>query len=451
MQKGFRLFLISIVVCCMHGIDCTLIAGDFSAGTAKVNITPDISTSMTGYRGNRYVSGIHDSLYIKALVLDDGRTKFAMVTCDVVWIDRDVAVQARRSVASEFGIPIKQITISATHTHTGLRIIPENLKQHPDKIVDAVRTAIARLQPVDVYTGAGREEYISFNRRFLMRNGTVRFNPPLQSPEIVRAVGPIDPIIGIMYFQTPDGKSVSTWVNFALHLDTVGGTEVSADFPHYLEHVLQRVKGPDMQVMFANGTCGDINHVCRWRPRERFPTRFGKSEQIGHVLAGNIIKEYPALTKVNNPVIAAAHANVPLQVPQYTPAEIEEARAIYAEPFEMTPRHQIAWRKVWTVDYLKRHNLSALPAEVQVLAIGPMACVFLPAEIFVELGLAIKTDSPFQWTSVVELTNDFYYYIPTRKAFQEGSYEVRVAWISPGEGERLVETAVSLLHKLYTE
>jgi hypothetical protein len=74
--------------------------------------------------------------------------------------------------------------------------------------------------------------------------------------------------------------------------------------------------------------------------------------------------------------------------------------------------------------------------------------VTLPAEVFVELGLAIKAASPFKTTLVIELTNDSLGYIPTKKAFAEGSYETVNSRVQPGAGEAMVETAIRLLKEL---
>jgi len=71
--------------------------------------------------------------------------------------------------------------------------------------------------------------------------------------------------------------------------------------------------------------------------------------------------------------------------------------------------------------------------------------------VFVDLGLAIKKASPFPTTVVVELCNDAPGYVPTRKAFAEGSYETVNSRVQPGGGEMLVETAIELLNELKIE
>jgi hypothetical protein len=95
------------------------------------------------------------------------------------------------------------------------------------------------------------------------------------------------------------------------------------------------------------------------------------------------------------------------------------------------------------------YQAETLPLEVQAFRLSnDVAIVTLPAEVFVELGLAVKAASPFKTTLVIELTNDSLGYIPTKKAFAEGSYETVNSRVQPGAGEALVETAVGLLNEL---
>ena len=87
--------------------------------------------------------------------------------------------------------------------------------------------------------------------------------------------------------------------------------------------------------------------------------------------------------------------------------------------------------------------------EVQALRLdSETAIAFLPSEVFVELGLSLKKASPFPNTLVCELANDLCYYVPGRKSFIEGGYEVVNSWLAPGGGELLVDSATELLREL---
>jgi neutral ceramidase len=89
---------------------------------------------------------------------------------------------------------------------------------------------------------------------------------------------------------------------------------------------------------------------------------------------------------------------------------------------------------------------------VQVIALGnEVAWVSLPGEIFTELGLAIKLDSPFPHTIIAELANGSIGYIPSRRAYEQGNYEVVSARCAQGSGERLVDAAVKMLKALHAE
>jgi hypothetical protein len=93
-----------------------------------------------------------------------------------------------------------------------------------------------------------------------MKDGTVRFNPGVRNPEIVRPAGPIDPDLPFILF-TKDKKPAGSLTVFALHADTVGGTEYSADYPGQLAAELRREFGDGFTSIFGLGTCGDINHI----------------------------------------------------------------------------------------------------------------------------------------------------------------------------------------------
>jgi hypothetical protein len=144
--------------------------------------------------------------------------------------------------------------------------------------------------------------------------------------------------------------------------------------------------------------------------------------------------------------VRRAVVDVPLQ--NYTPEETAQARGQMAKigSREMSFLDQVETAKIFDLALRKDDSI---PLEVQAFRLSPdVAIVTLPAEVFVELGLAIKRASPFKTTLVIELANDDPAYIPTKKAFAEGSYETVNSRVIPGSGERMVEAAVKLLKEL---
>ena len=285
-------------------------AADLQAGVAVVDITPPKGYRMAGYFRERLNTGTHDPLQAKALVLRQGNEQAALVFCDLVGIARDVSDRARQLAAKKTGIPAANIVIAATHSHTG-PLYMGALRQYfhdrtvaakgedahekidypavlAEKLADAIHRARKAVQPADLAAGVSRQEGLSFNRRFHMKDGTVRFNPGKLNPNIVRPAGPIDPEVGLLCIRVGD-KDLALLTVFALHLDTVGGTEYSADYPSYLERKLRRELGTEGVSLFGAGTCGDINHinVSNKDPQEgqaeaaRIGTALGETVQTG--------------------------------------------------------------------------------------------------------------------------------------------------------------------------
>ena len=119
--------------------------------------------------------------------------------------------------------------------------------------------------------------------------------------------------------------------------------------------------------------------------------------------------------------------------------------------------HKVGTRELPFLKQVEAYKIMALQLldgptlamEVQVFRLSDdVAIVGLPGEVFVELGLAIKRASPFKTTMVIELCNDAPGYVPTEKAFTEGSYETVNSRVQSGGGEMLVEAAGRLLKEL---
>jgi hypothetical protein len=442
-------------------------AETLQAGVAAVDITPPVPYRMSGYFYERLSTGTKDPLKAKAVVFEQGGESAALVFCDLIGIPRDVSSRARREASAATGIPAEQIAIAATHTHTGPlfsgalhkhlheRAIARSDKdpyeaidypaQLVERIVEAIVAAKAGLKPVDLASGYILEERLAFNRRFFMKDGTVRFNPGVLNPDIVRPAGPTDPQVGIIsIIQQGQSQPEAAIVSFAMHLDTVGGTEYSADYPKYLEDALREDFGPEFTLLFGTGTCGDINHIdVETRDRRT-------AADIGRLLAetaGDAI-EQKSLKPIDEPALAVRSAIVEALLQKFSDEEREDAR----KKMELVGGRELPFLeqvRACSIMDLENRGAEKLPLEVQAFRLGPeTAIVTLPGEVFVELGLAIKAASPFETTLVIELANDSPAYIPTKKAFVEGSYEIVNSRVQPGSGERLVEAAARLLKEL---
>jgi len=448
---------------------------ELRAGVAVIDITPPIGYRMSGYFYERLSTGIKNPLHAKAIVLRQGGQRAAMVFCDIIGISLDVSSRARKQAAEKTGIPPENILIAATHSHTGPLYFGALRKHFHDvavakygsdpcekvdyarelseKIVQVITQANAAAKPVRLQAAVAQQQGLSFNRRFHMKDGTVRFNPGVLNPAIVRPAGPIDPEVPFVFFRSVDGDNAprfrgdklapaeagAAMVNFALHLDTVGGTEYAADYPYYLEQSLHESFGDNFVLLFGTGTCGDINHIDVTK-KDRL-----KTDYIGQTLAETIRAKINEAKTTTSPALAVRReiVNAPLQ--HYGPEKIAWARDNIKKvgTNELSFLEQVEAYKILA---LEMRGGNTIPLEVQVFRLSPeVAVVGLPGEVFVDLGLAIKHASPFPVTLVIELCQDAPGYIPTKKAFAEGSYETVNSRIAPGGGEMMAEAAMRLL------
>jgi neutral ceramidase len=463
-----RVVITTILLACSW-ISAPAAAQGLGAGVAVSDITPPTSYRMSGYFSERLSTGTHDPLKAKAIVFEQGETQAALVFCDLIGLAPDVTQRARKLAEEKTGIPAANILVAATHSHTGPLYSGALRKHFHDKAVaehgkdayeefdypsflvamisQAVQRAQGKMRAAVLEAGMAEQRGLSFNRRFHMKDGTVRFNPGKLNPNIVRVAGPIDPDVGILLVRQADGRRpLASLTVFALHLDTVGGTEYSADYPYYLGRSLHEELGPQLVSVFGTGTCGDINHVDVSHDRPQKGQQ--EAERIGAALGETVRAALGELRPLSKPSLAVRRTVVDVPLQRYSAAEVAQAK-LDMEKVGTRALPFLEQVNAYKILALQLREGSTLPMEVQVFRLSDdVAIVGLPGEVFVELGLAIKKSSPFATTMVVELCNDAPGYVPTRKAFAEGSYETVNSRVQSGGGEMLVEAAVRLLNEL---
>jgi hypothetical protein len=448
--------------------DCAQ-AGELRLGTAAVPINPPTGIGLAGYYHERGNEGVLDDILAKAVVLDDGATRAAIVVCDLISMPKWMVIEARKQISESTGIPAANVMIAATHTHTAPVLYREWSRDEtdggakaisreysgtlPGLIARAVATANDRRQLVRISVAKEHEAQLAHNRRYWMRDGSVGWNPGKLNAQIARPAGPIDPEVGVFYAETaaPKPVPVLTFVNYAMHPDTTGGTRISADYPGALARALALYKGQDMLTLFANGTCGNINHTdVRWAGTQSSPQ---EAARLGTVLAAAVFKTYPRLQPLTNAGALRVRSEiVKLPLPLFTPEQLEQARLDVRTATDSTRDGFMKLVRAHRVLDTAAREGKPQDVEMQVIAVGrEVAWVAWPGEIFVELGLSVKAGSPFAHTYNVELANGTIGYIPNKSAYPEGNYEVESARVAEGSGEMLVTSALRMLTELYQE
>lgn len=431
----------------------------FRAGAAMSNITPPLGGGIVGGFLPIPSKHIHDQLHARCLVLDNGRTRLALVVCDLLGIQRIVSDEARRLIAAVTGIPREQVLVSATHTHSAVSALGQDTFKYDQqlddyqrfvarRIADGVTCAVNNLSPAELaFVTVEAPEHV-FNRRWHMRPGSVppnpfggsdlvKMNPPPGSPNLLDPAGPTDPTVSVIAVRGVDGRPISIFAAYSLHyVGGVGPGHISADyygmFCQELGRLLdaERLDPPFVAIM-ANGTSGDINNINFREPRPR-------------------AEPYSQMRAVANDV--ARKVADGLSKARYSSQIKLDAR--YREPqiaVRLPDDEQLAWARK-TVEstppssgkadlpsiYAKRvMDLAEYPATIpialQVLRIGPVLIGTMPNEVFSEIGLEFKRRAPLRGSFMVELNHGYNGYLPTPRQHALGGYET---WLGTNRLEK---------------
>jgi neutral ceramidase len=446
--------------------------GELRAGAAQVVITPPPGVNMAGYYNYRACDGVLDDIHSRAVVMDDGATRAALVTLDLISTPRELVDAVRAEVDKSRAVPGAHVMISATHAHTGP--VPGRFLRTPDgpeegkpaadsvhatylaalpgMIASSVTEAAAKLAPVSVSAVSGECPDLAFCRRFYMRDGKVGWNPGKLNPNAMTPTGPTDPQVQAVFFEAPHKPGEHTgafavYANFSMHPDTVGGTKISADYPGVLARLMAGYHGNQCVTLYGNGTCGNLNHIdLAWDRQQKGPE---EASRIGTLLAAAVFRAEKRPRSLTGS-LKVKSVMVPLEVPAVAPEQLEMAREVVRKKAGgPAPAFMQLVHANRLIDLAARDG-KPIEAEVQVITLGrDAAWIGLPGEVFVELGLALKKQSPFPHTIITTLANGSWGYIPDRRSYAEAAYEAESARVEPGSGEKLVNAAAAIMTELH--
>ncbi len=446
----------------------------FRAGAAASNITPPLDEPVVGGWDSPPGTHVHDELYARCLVLDDGRTRLAFVICDSLGIARDVCDAAKQTIREKTGISEENIMISATHTHSSIsatgshRLIPGNeLSPYQQflvrRIADGVRGAIHNLEPARIGWGRAQEPTSVFNRRYFMKPGTPTPNPFGGEDKVVmnpgrtntlKPAGPTDPEVAFLSIRSVAGRPIALLANYSLHY--VGGVEggaISADYYGGFADRIQQLLGADRMNppfigIMSNGTSGDINNIDALNQAPRKFAPYEKMRLVADLVAQAIAHAHQQITFHDWVRLDARQQELVLTVRKPTQEQRVYARKILEKP-ENAPKHHARERV-----YAERvPKLADAPDQVsivlQAFRVGDVGVCAIPFEVFVEIGLELKDKSPFPQTFTISHANGSYGYLPTVRHHELGGYET---WLGTNNVEiqaapKIVESLLALLQQ----
>lgn len=415
---------------------------------------------------------IRDPLQVRALVLDDGGQRVALVVCDNIGLPREVCDEAKRLTQQLTGLEPARVMIAATHTHSaasagtetslgpnggrprgpagddaGTTVDAVTLYQRfiARRVADTLQRAINQLEPAHIGWGRGSEPSQVFNRRWhvsdeaLRRNPLggvdhVRMNPPAGSPALVRPAGPTDPEIPFISVRTPDGRPIALFAAYSLHY--VGGVPagvVSADyFGAFCERLAELMGAarsaqrghPPFVALLANGTSGDINNIDFKNKRSLQPP-FEQIQRVANSVAAEVYRAYQTIEHKAWLPLDIRYQELTLKSRRPTTEIMARAREVLARPAGGPSWHPL--EKAYANRVLQRAEApESVQVPLQLIRIGGAAILTVPAETFAEMGLDLKQKAPFAMAFTVGLANGYLGYMPTPAQHQLGGYE---SWV----------------------
>jgi hypothetical protein len=378
--------------------------GPLQAGVYRVDITPHVGVPLGGYgaRHGRPSRGVRDRIYARALVLTNGRDKFAIVSCDLIGMGKSIRNRVLKRVRNR-GFTSDNLLICATHTHSGTgamspevagqiavgRFDPEVTRLLADALVAAVEGADDALQPAKIGGGAAdAPEYIA-NRRS-------------EDPASMT-----DPALTVVNVVTAQGKPLAVLCNYSAHATCLGPDNMapSADYPGYVQWVVENHLGGGAMCMFTAGAVGDQAPAS--------PTGLSGSAripEIGNGLANKAFQVLDTTTVSGEAALAARTLEVRLP---------------------LTPLAAFAGT----------HTL------VQAVAINDLLILAVPGEMAAEIGLRLKRrgvrEMGFAHVAIVGLANDHVGYILTPEQMGRGGYEAAISFYGPQLGPLMEEAVAS--------
>ena len=414
------------------------------AGFSEIDITPPLGTLKIGWKKVIVSDTVLDPLYARVAVFESNE-RAAFVQLDTLSVRWTQVKEMRRRVAEEYGFPGENVMVCATHNHAGPAVANCGDVKRDDayvaemvkRVVSAFGEALGSMEEARLGLGNTFEFGVGFNRRVVMRDGTVRTHGMFTDPEALYLEGPIDPEVHVLAARKPGGDVIGMIVNFACHpAHHGGGTELSGGFPGVLSNTMKSRGCP--VTLFLDGASGNVTTVDPRRGGHNVP-----KEEAGRRLADDASRVLENLEFGDAVRIACAAKTVHLPVREVTGEELE-GRIRGAQRFIDSAIYDREMPRL--VERMER--MGTQPAEIQVITVGNCAYAGMPAEYFSQLGLRIKEECHPVHALVVGQANGMVGYVPHRDAFRRGGYETTLcnsSRMAPEAGDLMADAAVELI------
>ncbi len=420
-------------------------------GIASIDITPQYPVWMTGY-GNRdhRSEGVYQSLNAGAISIAGDTDEVLILTADLIGYNLAYAAAAKNRIAESTGLLLRQVVLTATHTHCApffysMAMPGEVEKGYAEFLLNQlVHVAVtAKSQQADgaVAFSRGRSEF-GVSRRLPDGEGGVRFAP---NPD-----GPMDRDLDTLWFSNAGGELIGSLTIFGCHPTSRGGYMLGGDYPGFLCRALsEQTQAPSF---FATGCAGNIRPWFKGENNGFNTPSLEELESASRQIVEVVVQSRQEAIPVNTEGLCVTS---------------EFHHLPYADlPDEATFRdkaenHTNPLIRHWASEMLKLSEAGGLPSscpqEIQVVQFSEeMQAVFLGGEVLTEIGLHIKSALQPATTITVAYSNGLIAYVPGKETYDLGGYEVdgshfyflRPAPFAKGIEDLIVAKTVDIVKKL---
>lgn len=455
-----------------------LVCGNVSAlqaelrvGAAKVDVSPDqwpvlINGGMTSNSADKVKTPVN----ARAIVLDDGNERLAIVVVDSCMMPRTLLDEAKQLASTRTQLKPDRILISATHTHTapssfgclGTDADSNYVPLLRQRLAEAIEAAEKNLEPARVGWGSGQAPQFTALRRWVRRPGsntldpfgnpTVRANMHVAAnpDDAIGPTGPEDPELSMIAFETLDGDPIAVLANFSMHY--FSDVPVSADyyglfcdgFEQHMNGSTNTERAAPVAIM-SHGCSGDI-----WKKDylRAAPEADGTIEEYAQGLLAIATQAYDAIETRADVDLAMEQAELSMHYRTPDAQRLQWAQQIVAE---MGDRLPLTLPEIYAREQIFLNDMQTTEILVQAIRIGDIAIASSPTETYALSGLKLKLQSPLAKTMVIELANGAEGYIPPPEQHPLGGYNTwpaRSAGLEPTAEPRIVAADLGLLEKV---
>ena len=446
----------------------------FQVGFGRRNITPTAAVPISGITANstdRMSTTIHDTLYVSCVAMtgSNGETVLFM-TWDLQGTYATVLDIIRKTISEQTGIPLDNVLMTATHTHSGPAVTSNEVAYMEEyrgmlgaQSIEAAFDALEDRKPAELYYSQVETERMNSIRHYVnvQDDGELlywgdQYRVGVASvDETTTHAYEADPTMYVVRIVRKGAKDV-VMVNWRAHphlFTSSSSFRVSADFIGAFRTAMEMMY--DCQFIYYQGAAGNTNSISKISG-EMQTTEYGEYGRIMAEYAMEAMKNETKLegstvqTRVNHRVFEQNHTTDHLVPYAQICRQMWEDGYSNAEATAYGEQYGVPGPVAASSIISRSKKGKTITSELHAIAIGDQICIVTaPHELFDANSQWLEGVSPYDMTLTFGYTNGMNGYVPSAAAFEYGCYEANCTNLMPGGGEQIQEEFLVMLEDMY--